>query len=206
VKERFMGRPKSFDEDSVLRAAQDLFWDAGFSAASMADLMSVTGLGKGSLYAAFGDKRQLFLRVYGDYCDGLVASARAALDRPAAESADAVIGFLRRAATNAVGDRGQRGCMLARAAAELAGRDDEVVDRARRTLLVVEDYLTAAISRGQQEGTLMVTAPARDLARLVLAITRGFEALGKAGASAETLSAAADTAIAVLQPLSTSTV
>jgi TetR/AcrR family transcriptional regulator, transcriptional repressor for nem operon len=58
---RHLARPRQFDEDRVLRAVRDQFWDAGYAAASLEDLMRVSGLAKGSLYAAFGGKNQPFL-------------------------------------------------------------------------------------------------------------------------------------------------
>jgi AcrR family transcriptional regulator len=51
----------------VLTSARDQFWDCSCTAASLDDLRSVTGLGKGSLYGTFGDKRQLFLHALGNY-------------------------------------------------------------------------------------------------------------------------------------------
>lgn len=64
-----MPRPREFDENRVLLAIRDEFWDKGYAATSMDDLLRVSGLGKGSLYGAFGDKRSLFLRVLRDYDD-----------------------------------------------------------------------------------------------------------------------------------------
>src|SRR5258707_15488421 len=63
-----MARPRSFDEEEVLRAARDQFWTLGYAATSLDDLMAATGLGKGSLYGAFGSKRELFLRIVDEYC------------------------------------------------------------------------------------------------------------------------------------------
>ena len=52
-----MGRPREFDEDEALATIMDVFWKKGFEGATMSDLVTATGLIKGSLYAAFGDKR-----------------------------------------------------------------------------------------------------------------------------------------------------
>src|ERR1700752_3519798 len=71
-----MARPRSFDEQSVLQAVRDRFWDAGYAATSLDDLMQVSGLGKGSLYAAFGDKHQLFLRALRSYADNTASELR----------------------------------------------------------------------------------------------------------------------------------
>jgi AcrR family transcriptional regulator len=77
-----MARPRSFDEDEVLLVAQDHFWSTGYAAARVDDIAAATGLGKGSLYGAFGDKHQLFLRVFDDYCAAVTEAVRQALDGP----------------------------------------------------------------------------------------------------------------------------
>ena len=50
-----MARPRTFDEQEVVAAARDEFWERGYAATSVDDLTAATGLGKGSLYGAFGD-------------------------------------------------------------------------------------------------------------------------------------------------------
>lgn len=59
---RTRGRPRAFSEEDVLRRAMETFWTAGFAATSLDDLSEATGLGRPSLYAAFGDKESLYLK------------------------------------------------------------------------------------------------------------------------------------------------
>src|SRR5512139_3231149 len=61
------GRPRSFDPDEVLEHAMGVFWRKGFDATGVADLEAATGLGRQSLYGAFGDKRALFAQVVDFY-------------------------------------------------------------------------------------------------------------------------------------------
>ena len=56
-----MGRPREFDVSTARSAIRDEFWQRGFAATSVDDLLAATGLGKGSFYAAFGDKERLYL-------------------------------------------------------------------------------------------------------------------------------------------------
>ena len=58
---------KTFDEDKVIEAAMLLFWEKGYTDTSMADLLKVTGLSKGSFYNAFGSKHDLFLKALLKY-------------------------------------------------------------------------------------------------------------------------------------------
>ncbi|MEU2744328.1 TetR/AcrR family transcriptional regulator [Streptomyces sp. NPDC007095] len=71
-----MGRKRGFDETTVLDVVRDRFWTTGFDGTSTYDLMEATGLGKGSIYKAFGNKHDLYVHVFSDYCQSLVAHAR----------------------------------------------------------------------------------------------------------------------------------
>src|ERR1041384_7053746 len=110
-----MARPRSFDEAKVLDAAREQFARTGYAATSLDDLMKATGLGKGSLYGAFGDKHQLFLRVLEGYRVDSVSDVRSALDGCAEPVVDRVRALLRGAAHSAT----TRGCMLVNSTAEL---------------------------------------------------------------------------------------
>ena len=73
-----MARPREFDEQAVLNAAMNLFWELGYQVTSMRDLAVETGLTSPSLYNAFGDKRALYLRVkcIASTLDAIGSSAR----------------------------------------------------------------------------------------------------------------------------------
>src|ERR1700754_3899066 len=64
-----MGRPRAFACGKVLEAAGAVFWAKGFEATSTRDLTECTGLTQSSIYAAFGDKRGIFLRALKHYLD-----------------------------------------------------------------------------------------------------------------------------------------
>ena len=77
-----MARPRKFAEGDVVAAARDEFWTRGYAATSVDDLTAATGLGKGSLYGAFGDKHGLYLRALDDYIAGLNAGPDAKSHSP----------------------------------------------------------------------------------------------------------------------------
>ena len=114
-----VARPRQFDEEKILAAVRDQFWHQGYAATSLDDLTRVTGLGKGSIYGAFGDKRNLFLAVLRVYADERVAHAREAL-----HSEKSAIERLR--ALFRMPDKGKRspapcpGCFLFNSTTELA--------------------------------------------------------------------------------------
>jgi TetR/AcrR family transcriptional repressor of nem operon len=192
-----MARPRSFNEDDVLLAARDQFWSTGYATTSIDDVMAATGLGKGSIYGAFGDKHKLFVRVYSDHCAGLVARVREALEGPD-EGAYERLGQHVHAAARGAAGADRRGCLLANGNAELSGRDPAVAQIALRTFDELEELLAGCIVQSQRHGDIEASADARQLAALLLAVLRGAEALGKAGRDAASLTSIADAAMAML--------
>ena len=66
-----LGRPRKFEPEEILKQVMDVFWSKGYEATSLADLMAATGLHKGSLYQAFGDKKSLFMAALRAYLDDI---------------------------------------------------------------------------------------------------------------------------------------
>src|SRR6185503_13287769 len=72
------GRPRAYDPDTALARAAATFWKAGYAGTSLDDLVEATGMNRPSLYAAFGDKREIYLKTLEHYREGSRALARAA--------------------------------------------------------------------------------------------------------------------------------
>jgi AcrR family transcriptional regulator len=193
-----MARPRGFDEGEVLRAARDQFWSAGYAATRVDDIAAATGLGKGSLYGAFGDKHHLFLRTFDDHCAGLIEAVRRALDGPDEGACERLRAHVLAVANATADDVGLRGCLLAKGAAELSGQDPAVAAAARRTFAAIEELLASCIAGAQRAGDLKQDEDPARLAGLLLAVLRGIEALGKGGSSPDSLRAIADTALGLL--------
>jgi AcrR family transcriptional regulator len=193
-----MARPRSFDEGEVLRIAGNRFWSAGYAATSVEDILSATGLGKGSFYGAFGDKHKLFLRVFEDYCAGLVDAVRSRLDGPDDGAFERLRTQVLAVADATASDVCLRGCLLAKGAAELSEHDPHVVATARRTFEAIEELLTACVAAAQRAGDISRDADPAQLAGLLLAVLRGIEALGKGGGRPDSLRGIAETALSLL--------
>ena len=109
-----MARPRKFVEDQVIEAARDQFWAHGYAGTSLDDLVAVTGLGRGSLYGAFGDKHTIFLRALDEYSNMTMAAVRAEL-RDSAESAyDRLVRHIRSTARASATDSKRYGCLTAK--------------------------------------------------------------------------------------------
>ncbi len=132
-----MGRPPTFDHDTVVRAARDVFWQVGYEGASLGELESATGLKRSSLYHAFGSKRGLFDAAVEHYLDQVVRPRLRGLHPDAAPGA--LPDYLRGLRTAILDDphRGTRGCLLIGIAGAAIGADPavaEVVTRYRAEL------------------------------------------------------------------------
>src|SRR5690349_12914968 len=129
-----MARPRTFDEAAVVSAAQTTFWSRGYAATSVDELSAATGLGKGSLYGAFGDKHGLYLVALAGYCTDMVTTFRAELAATDATGFERLVHHIRSQAELFADDLGRRGCMMAKGAAELAGTDEQVAGIVGRSM------------------------------------------------------------------------
>lgn len=193
-----VARPRKFDEEAVVDTASDQFWTKGYAGTSMDAIAAATGLGKGSLYGAFGSKQQLFLRIFDAYCARTADAVASALTGPDDDAYARLCAHIRAAAAGIADDRIHRGCLLAKGAAELSEHDPDVVGQSRRTLERIAAMLAEDIRAAQRHGEIDQAADADQLATLVLAVLRGIEALGKAGIDADRLESVAETAISLL--------
>lgn len=188
-----MARPRGFDEHTVLDQVFEQFRRTGFHGTSVDDLSRATGLSKGSLYGAFGDKRALHQRVLDDYCVRIVDATLGQLDG----SEGAVLPRLRKWLTPA-GGPDRLGCLLAKATSELASEDVDVAARSNATHEALLAALVDAIVRAQDAGEVRADADPDAAAAMLLAVQRGLETLGRGGADASTLARAADAAVATI--------
>jgi AcrR family transcriptional regulator len=192
-----MARPRKFVETEVVRAARDQFWDTGYAGTSLDDLTAATGLGRGSLYKAFGDKHELYVRAFDDYCAVSIENTRVELtaDVPAYQR---LVDYLHSAAESVIADASQRGCMLAKGTAELAGDDPAIAARSQATFASLQEILMDCVAEAQRDGALDPAADPAQVAGVMLAVQRGLEAIGKSGMPPEILRGVACHAIAQL--------
>jgi TetR/AcrR family transcriptional regulator, transcriptional repressor for nem operon len=194
-----MARPRGFDEKQVLNAVRDQFWDAGYAATSLEDLMRVSGLGKGSLYAAFGDKRQLFLRALRSYTDDNHDHLRKALAE-APRALDALRTILEPPIGDPTDAGKRRGCLMANSTLELGNADPEVLDHAHRTYETSTALIGDCVARAQHEGDVPADADPIALARALLAAQQGLLFMSRTGLDTATLTATARSLVKQLLP------
>ena len=195
-----MGRKREFDEDEMLAVIRDQFWSRGYDGTSTYDLMEATGLGKGSIYKAYGNKHELFLRTFRDYCEGLAAGARQAL------SAESELSPVKRVEAYLLGitDHTTRqsprlGCYLTKVTVDLAAMDDEVAKIAKATYQEIAGAFEAAVREGQAVGEVDPDKDAKALGYLMTATIRGIDCLARSGMAGSILVATARAALSALR-------
>jgi TetR/AcrR family transcriptional repressor of nem operon len=193
-----MPRPRKFDEDTVVAAARDQFWNGGYAATSVDDLTTATGLGKGSLYGAFSDKHALFLRALDGYCVDAMDRVAEQLRRPGVSAYDRLAGHVRTMVADIVADSERRGCMMAKSSAELGAADADVDRVVSESLTRWRGDLVECIAEAQRDGTVRTDADPESLATTLLGLIRGFEALRKGGTEPAKIAAAAEQALALV--------
>lgn len=174
-----MARPREFDTDSALESAMQTFWSKGFEATSVDDLCESTGLGRSSLYAAFGDKRALYLRALDRYEEDAARRVAAALAGPL-PIRKSIAGFLNRLIDDIVSGPGRRGCFIGNCAAELPRGDREAVNQVRRSLARVEKIFCEALKRSRAKGEIDAKSDVIALSRHFTAGIQGLRLMGKA--------------------------
>jgi TetR/AcrR family transcriptional repressor of nem operon len=185
-----MSWEKSFDENDVIGKAMKVFWEKGFESASMADLITATGITRGSIYNAFGGKRQLFVKALLKYDKdnrrALLAELEA-MDDP--KRAIAVLFDVLVAET--VADAEKKGCFLVNTASELTTHDDEINSIVRNGLREIQAFFRRSIEVAQARKQISETLDPEASAKGLMAMVVGIRVLGRGMFDAASLKAIA---------------
>jgi len=184
---------RQFDEQEVIAIALDVFWRKGLHDATMQDLATATGVQRGSLYNAYGDKEAIFLHAFDQYTEQFLETAGNALAR--GDAAARLQTFLDVVITNMTSGSPPRGCLTTRTALDAAISSQAVRQRVQDLLKRLERLVSDAISSSSDK------QPAIDadrLARVVVTFTRGLAVMERAGYSRKQLKDAAITFVEAL--------
>ena len=173
-----MGRPREFDDAQAVSAAMRTFWAKGYEATSTQDLCEATGLGRGSLYNAFGGKQQLYEAALRHYADVEFQPVLDILDRPGPVK-DRLRELMTWLIDADLQDPDRRGCLAINSAVDAAGRTDAVADFARREFDRVEELFRDLIAAGQGSGELSADRSPVQAARALQSAYYGLRVLGK---------------------------
>ncbi len=187
------GRPRKFDEEAVLDALTDLFWDKGYEATSMNDILEVSGLRKSSLYSTFGSKKGLFRRILDRYVETRMEGFADMAEASDAAGLEALHTFL-----DAVFAFGRAGCLAVNTTTELGTSDPAVSALAR----VYRDRIRAALYKVVSAAT-QSSGLAADLVgartELLLGFLLGYAVAARTGADSSEINGLAAAAHQIVE-------
>lgn len=192
---RRRGRPRAYDADHALANAADTFWKSGYAGTSLDDLAASTGMNRPSLYAAFGDKRSLYLKTLDRYREQARAKSRQLLaDDPPLRV------FLQRFFEAALdlyfsGSEVARGCYSIGTAATEAGSDPAVRDFLAQSIRSTDLFLADVIRKARDRREIPAHTDPEGLARLATATLHTLAVRSRAGHSRDELNSLAASAI-----------
>ena len=188
-----IGRPRGFDADAALERAMLVFWEQGYEGASLADLTSAMGITKTSMYAAFGNKEDLFRKALARYEEGPAAYVARALQQPTAREVAAA--FL----AGSVGASTRPGCPSGCLGVQGSLAAGEAGRTARDTLTAWRDkgrlHLHDRFRRAVDEGDLPPDTDPGLLARYVMTVANGIAVQAAGGADRDELEQVAEVAL-----------
>lgn len=193
-----MARTKEFKPEEALEAAMELFWRRGYEATSMRDLLEGMGIGRGSFYDTFGDKRALFLAALDRFEDSRTTWAIEVLEASPSPLAG-IEEVFERTVENLVGHEPRRGCLLANSAVELAPHDPEVAERISGYVRRTEDAFESALERARKRGEIPKKSDPRVLSHFLVTNLHGLRVMARAGAARETLEDAVNVTLRALE-------
>jgi len=193
-----MPRPPGYERSAVLSRATEIFWQRGYGATSVSDLVAATGLKPGSLYAAFGSKKGLFLEVLEEYNAALLGDLETCVAEAPSPLA-AVRALLGRMAESTLGEEGRRGCLAVNALLEMAGHDEDIARTLRRHNDVLKGRIEQLLADAKDTGEIEADATPRSLAVFVLNNLWGMRVLCKSGPRREALDSVVEGVMTALE-------
>ncbi len=174
-----MPRQKRYSEDDLIGAAMRQFWDHGFTATSMDQLVGVTGVSRHGIYSAFGGKRDLFLACLEAYQQAVVTPAFAVVEEEGT-GLSAIAGYFETqiAKAEALGLPGP-GCLVANTMTELGPHDRDVLDRVNRHNQRLYAGFKKALTAADENEPPLSESVLNDLASLLVTSAQGLWSLSR---------------------------
>lgn len=188
---------KNFDVEQALNRAMEAFWARGYEATSIQDLVNATGVNRASLYATYGDKREIFFASLKKYDSSIRKKMLLELsngDSPR-EAIEAVFDKFISQSSNA---NANWGCLITNTALELAAHDTEIAQFVNEAQDDIARFFEEMIERGKITGQIDAHADSGQLARLILAIFLGLLAMLRSRPDANYLNEVKASALSLL--------
>lgn len=177
-----MPRNKEFDPDKLLDTAMYVFWEHGYHATSLSDIVEASGVQRYGIYSTFRNKRDLFIATMQHYQEFVLTQNLHPLTQEDA-SLPEVKRAVRLTASLMSGYEGTWGCYVFNTAAELTQKDPQIAEASENYRMMVIDLLREALLRGQAKGELAQSADIEQLTNYVLACLISIPNLKRVGVS-----------------------
>jgi len=187
------GRPREFDVEEALAAALRVFWEKGYDGASLTDLTEAMGITRPSLYAAFGNKEELFKRALDLYQSEKLAYVGKALAAPTGRGVARRL--LEGAIENTTGEC--RGCLGVIATVGCGNKDSPIKQDIQERAQSARSAMVQRMQRAIDEGDFTILVEAEAMTRYVIAVMQGISVQAGAGASREDLQRVAEATLAI---------
>lgn len=172
------GRPREFDDQLVIQAAMDAFWRNGFEATSAQELVESTGLGRGSLYAAFGNKENLYHEALRRYHSSSIEFHEAVFSQ-AGSVKDRLRILLEKGIELDFSNIERNGCMAIFSPLERAAKDKTVEDLSRSYIKKLEAMFTRLFAAGIAAGEFQAERQPEVMAKAFMCAYFGFRVFGR---------------------------
>lgn len=169
---------KDFDTDVALGDAMRTFWAKGYEATSMTDLTKAMKINKGSLYNAYGSKKELFTKALLKYDRDAHQSTLRKLEAME-DPLDSIKGLFEGLVAESIADDKKKGCLLVNTALELPSHAADVADMVSGAMRDLEEFFVRRITAGQEKGTILGTLNPRDTAKSLVAQVVGLRVLAR---------------------------
>lgn len=193
-----MARLREFNEEEVLDRAMAVFWRRGYGATSVDDLTRATGLGRGSLYGAFGDKEALFMKCLDRYISQGEGPALQALEHP--DPRQAVAGFFALLVERFSDPRRPPGCLQTNTVLECPAAGEAITRLNASALAGFQSVLYRVLCRAQSQGQLRSGQDPLALSHFFATLVLGLGVMGKHSTDPAMLKNAAVVALSVFTP------
>jgi TetR/AcrR family transcriptional repressor of nem operon len=192
-----MARLRAFDEDRALDSAVDCFWARGYEATSVRDLGEAMGIGGASLYNAYGDKRELFIRSLERYANRSMRE-RVARIEARFEPKQAIGAFLAEIIDRSAKDPDCKGCLLVNSALDVAPHDAEIGKLVAAYLSEIRAFFKRSLDAARQAGQVDKRLDAEAVSAHLLGVLLGIRVLARTGAKRKLLESVAQPALNLL--------
>ncbi|MNI20191.1 HTH-type transcriptional repressor ComR [compost metagenome] len=173
-----MVRLREFDEEKVLDAAMQIFWEKGFESTSLSDLTSRMGIQRPSIYAAFGDKKELFEAALRKYTRFHASYVRARLQNHSSVK-EAFRSYFMGLVEAEYNEGPNRGCFCINTMVELAPHDEKFEILTREHEMYLSVIFQETIDRGIQSGELKASLNSKALAQTLVVSLVGITVMMK---------------------------